>query len=920
MRSLATLFFVVLLGIVSIFSAAVAQPTARITVEYFSPQDVHDAIQPYADEISSGISNLGIGEKVYLRANPGETMTSYTWTLKEQPTNSSAALVQTSDPAVVTLVPDSTGQYLVGLVVTDASGTSEEKTLWINGGRYVGVGTVGTGTINIADFAGECAICHADIEAGWAETDHATFATRGLNGEVSSYYRESCLECHTVGYGSADNDGFDDRAEEAGWTFPATLESGTWDDFVANYPDVAKLANIQCENCHGPGSEHKGFTSKNQIAFGLEYGVCARCHEEEPRHFFPIQWKTSKHSTSFASAWNPTYMNRAGCEKCHTGTGFIEVTEKGLASTAPYDNPQPVTCQVCHDPHSADNPHQLRILGSVELLNGEVITDGGNGQLCMNCHQSRRNAEEYVLEYHSHFGPHHSNQADMLMGTNAIEYGVEIGSSGHLQALTNACVDCHLSEPDAAGKDFVGEHTFKMSNTDANGNRVENVKVCQSCHGAQIESFDDVMANEDYDGDGTIEGVVSEIDGLMDELGMLLPPVGDPSVTVTSDYTLNQLSAAYNYEFVADDHSHGVHNSVYAISILQLAIRALKTGDIGASAISMIRDVPNDQGKQVRIIWARFPGDGSSTDPLAEYGIWRRVDGLSKTAKQAGSINEMLTQGTLAKSGDLFQVNEIIWEYVLRVPASRIEKYSVIAPTLVDSNATGMNYTAFYISGYSQAGEIVATSVDSGYSVDNIAPLPPAKIAASTGAGKVTVSWDLDFDDPTNIDFAYFTVYRGTGPGFTPSVQTKILDTYEKAYTEDLQAGTTYYYRISAWDINGNESEVSYEVNSEGVITGIADVGGVPTSYALLQNYPNPFNPETTIKFALPVGSNVTLTVYDVRGVEIKTLISEYMPSGYATVSWDGTDYMGQSVASGIYLYRLVTNEFAETRKMIFLK
>jgi len=94
----------------------------------------------------------------------------------------------------------------------------------------------------------------------------------------------------------------------------------------------------------------------------------------------------------------------------------------------------------------------------------------------------------------------------------------------------------------------------------------------------------------------------------------------------------------------------------------------------------------------------------------------------------------------------------------------------------------------------------------------------------------------------------------------------------------------------------------------------------IPTSFALDQNYPNPFNPGTEISFALPAKSDVNLTIYDLLGRRVKTLISGELDAGYHSVAWNGDDSSGKSVSSGLYFYKIETGDFRMTRKMIMLK
>ena len=86
------------------------------------------------------------------------------------------------------------------------------------------------------------------------------------------------------------------------------------------------------------------------------------------------------------------------------------------------------------------------------------------------------------------------------------------------------------------------------------------------------------------------------------------------------------------------------------------------------------------------------------------------------------------------------------------------------------------------------------------------------------------------------------------------------------------------------------------------------------------QNYPNPFNPSTTIRFGLPEPSNVRLDVYDMTGKHIATLVSKRLSAGIHSVTWNGKDESGKAVASGVYLYRLETDKFIDSKRMVLTK
>jgi hypothetical protein len=113
---------------------------------------------------------------------------------------------------------------------------------------------------------------------------------------------------------------------------------------------------------------------------------------------------------------------------------------------------------------------------------------------------------------------------------------------------------------------------------------------------------------------------------------------------------------------------------------------------------------------------------------------------------------------------------------------------------------------------------------------------------------------------------------------------------------------------------------------TEGSSVGIDDQnkeGAVAKKFELYQNYPNPFNPITTIKYDLPEHTRVVLKIYNALGQEVKTLLNEFQTPGIKSVAWNGTDDAGQSVSSGVYFYRIQTDDSAigsQSKKMLLLK
>ena len=102
--------------------------------------------------------------------------------------------------------------------------------------------------------------------------------------------------------------------------------------------------------------------------------------------------------------------------------------------------------------------------------------------------------------------------------------------------------------------------------------------------------------------------------------------------------------------------------------------------------------------------------------------------------------------------------------------------------------------------------------------------------------------------------------------------------------------------------------------------TRIEEETPVPAQYSLTQNYPNPFNPQTEIHYALPVHSHVRVSVFNTRGQKVATLVEGDRSAGRYALVWDGTDDNGESLASGVYLYRLETDGLVQTRKLMLMR
>ncbi len=169
-----------------------------------------------------------------------------------------------------------------------------------------------------------------------------------------------------------------------------------------------------------------------------------------------------------------------------------------------------------------------------------------------------------------------------------------------------------------------------------------------------------------------------------------------------------------------------------------------------------------------------------------------------------------------------------------------------------------------------------------------------------------------------------------------------LRDAHDNMYIETSNISTSFLYKNSkgsnSWNLigelngyNGHSFANNMHINSFGdifyldsgslykisrTITAVhAEEGSIPQQIMLYQNYPNPFNPSTTINYSLPQNTFVTLKVYNSLGQELETLVNEEKSVGNYSVRFDGSRF-----ASGIYFYRLQTENFSQTRKLLLLK
>ena len=333
--------------------------------------------------------------------------------------------------------------------------------------------------------------------------------------------------------------------------------------------------------------------------------VCIDCHSDTHREGIYDAYYAITTNHSSGSSWGRG--TRESCAACHNNEGFIDYIETGAVAVGDaagnsYGVSNPISCNGCHSNHSSfdfENDGQdyaVRTLDGVNLLvfaENDAVPDytidyGNASNLCANCHQPRRGAptvDAYpgkYLQTSGHWGPHHGPQTALLEGilgaystfTNLVEDIPAVKSASHRND-TGACIDCHMR----GTTDGSYGHTWNPAGTN-----------CATCHGdTPYEELEVAGLEEDMATLGALlENVVGqaiddddvpifEADGItpVPQIGIVHFEDGEWH-PLTGLFDLKDAEAAWNFLYIYEDKSDGIHNPDYAKSIIKNTIPALQ--------------------------------------------------------------------------------------------------------------------------------------------------------------------------------------------------------------------------------------------------------------------------------------------------------------------------------------------------------
>ena len=334
---------------------------------------------------------------------------------------------------------------------------------------------------------------------------------------------------------------------------------------------ASSLMFIQCTSdpIAGPqgiaGANGANGTNGSDGADGVNGDTaCLQCHSTGSIDAAQAEYSYSGHAAGGAVGYAGS---RASCSECHSNEGYInQMTGMDAVNIA---FPTAIGCKTCHaihDPESiaqGDTEYNLRNTAELTLMISEalgediVIDYGNSSNACMTCHQPRKLsglaglADDATFNAPSHWGPHHGPQVTLLEGIQGEEFAGSISypTDQSMHRAGASCVSCHMGETNSG----TGGHSWKP-----------NLNNCKVCHtdGAPEEIFG-------------FAGKMTELEALLVSRNVLLGEAGEYHINEADDMTVLEAKAAWNWAFITEDKSEGIHNPKYAKALIQNSIEAL---------------------------------------------------------------------------------------------------------------------------------------------------------------------------------------------------------------------------------------------------------------------------------------------------------------------------------------------------------
>ena len=400
--------------------------------------------------------------------------------------------------------------------------------------------------------------------------------------------------------------------------------------------------------------------------------------------------------------------------------------------------------------------------------------------------------------------------------------------------------------------------------------------------------------------------------------GTLGAPDVTPSSLIADQQIVEDEELMIDLSYIGETMSYDAHSDTSAVSVLIEGQTLLLTPLPNWHGTSTITVYMTDENNQLDttsfLLTVSSVNDPPTIAPVDDISI--PEDGTSSIFLNVTDID----------SDDLmynFYTNQPLFNFNL------VGDSLFISPFL---NWNGQaNLTIFVSDGDNSANtsfDITVTPVnDSPLEFELISPtvLDTFQISSSTDE-TIPFTWETSYDVDSDVTYKLTVTLDYLGNIYTQDYQN---------ITDSSTAISTYEYAVFMTDLNLPLWNIDYVVEaSDEEFTVLSEAGEfivantslsiasetIPEVFALHQNYPNPFNPITSLRYDLAENELVNITIYDMMGRIVKTLVNGSQTAGYKTTQWNATNDRNESVSAGLYLYSIQAGEFRQTRKMVLLK
>jgi len=332
---------------------------------------------------------------------------------------------------------------------------------------------------------------------------------------------------------------------------------------------------------------------------------------------------------------------------------------------------------------------------------------------------------------------------------------------------------------------------------------------------------------DDFNGDGIpdIAGTSASTSQVEVLLGHATGGVADGTFTFQAEYAVPQFPLGIAGADLNGDGSPDLAAAGYQASAVGVLLGACVTPPPpppapGPPHLVSVRDVPNDQGGRVFLRWTRSSLD-TVGKPITGYRVWRRLPlGASVLARAQRAAAD--GDGAIVAIARAVGTNDLVgyWEALATLPAEGLPGYGYAAATTQDSLPGSNPYTAFFVTAVTaNAAVFYQSNVDSGYSVDNLAPPAPVPFTVTFGPDANTLHWAPS----TAADLAEYRLYRGPNGGFTPDASTLVAATRDDQVND---AAGSAYYKLEVVDVHGNASHFAmvYPEQTEAQLASVVSI------------------------------------------------------------------------------------------------